>query len=270
MAITHPHFILGSFAGVPRLVKEKPFPVLRGEIVNAVTAFAPVYVKLLPRPLANVEAVCAWLAHEVALPLPRPVCAIVHRRLTTRLCAWPYGSSARAYCFGTQEIPLALRLRDIDNTQYGQSEQLLSGWRDCLRVGIFDELISNDDRNNGNILVDAQKRLWIIDHSRALRAGGQSAFSDPMLPFENALLRRFAGLAPAHRHALRSKIVADCTQLSSAAARIPYDDLDVRGEAREAIEKFIDTRARHLAALVLARLGISELPIGDQLRAGLH
>ena len=34
---------------------------------------------------------------------------------------------------------------------------------------IFDQLIQNDDRNAGNILIDADWNLWLIDHTRAFR-----------------------------------------------------------------------------------------------------
>ena len=34
---------------------------------------------------------------------------------------------------------------------------------------LFDNLIFNDDRNQGNILYDAEWKLWMIDHTRAFR-----------------------------------------------------------------------------------------------------
>lgn len=37
------------------------------------------------------------------------------------------------------------------------------------RVRFFDYLIDNTDRNKGNILIDRQWRIWMIDHSRAFR-----------------------------------------------------------------------------------------------------
>jgi hypothetical protein len=36
-------------------------------------------------------------------------------------------------------------------------------------VRIFDQLIYNVDRNLGNLLIDKQWRVWMIDHSRAFR-----------------------------------------------------------------------------------------------------
>ncbi|BCS35532.1 hypothetical protein TBR22_A47650 [Luteitalea sp. TBR-22] len=34
---------------------------------------------------------------------------------------------------------------------------------------VFDELIANTDRNQGNLLIDRHWKLWLIDHSRAFR-----------------------------------------------------------------------------------------------------
>ncbi|BCS35537.1 hypothetical protein TBR22_A47700 [Luteitalea sp. TBR-22] len=34
---------------------------------------------------------------------------------------------------------------------------------------VFDELIANVDRNQGNMLIDTRWRLWLIDHSRSFR-----------------------------------------------------------------------------------------------------
>lgn len=208
-----------------------------------------------------VEVVCAWLAREIGLPLPLPAIIQVHRARVERLFPWPYGSMTSAQCYGTQEILRALPLQAVENARSGQYEHLLRGWKDCLRVGIFDELIANDDRNKGNLLLDAYRVLWIIDHSRALRSGGQTPFSDPLLPFENPLLNYLATYTPAQRSAFYPQIIADCAQLSSAAARIPYSDLGVDGQIRVDIERFLDERSRRLTALVFSRLGISELPL---------
>ena len=38
---------------------------------------------------------------------------------------------------------------------------------DVIRV--FDQLIANTDRNAGNLIIDKQWRVWIIDHTRAFR-----------------------------------------------------------------------------------------------------
>ena len=35
---------------------------------------------------------------------------------------------------------------------------------------VFDQLIDNTDRNLGNLVIDNQWRLWMIDHTRAFRS----------------------------------------------------------------------------------------------------
>ncbi len=36
---------------------------------------------------------------------------------------------------------------------------------------VFDQLISNQDRNLGNVVIDKSWNIWLIDHTRAFRAG---------------------------------------------------------------------------------------------------
>ena len=43
-------------------------------------------------------------------------------------------------------------------------------WNAQLHIlRVFDELIANTDRNQGNMLIDKRWKLWLIDHSRAFR-----------------------------------------------------------------------------------------------------
>ena len=45
-------------------------------------------------------------------------------------------------------------------------------WRWMMQwqvVRIFDNLIYNEDRNRGNIMIEPSWRLWMIDHTRAFR-----------------------------------------------------------------------------------------------------
>ena len=44
-------------------------------------------------------------------------------------------------------------------------------WSDQLNiVRVFDQLIYNTDRNQGNLLITPEWKLWLIDHTRAFRA----------------------------------------------------------------------------------------------------
>jgi hypothetical protein len=45
-----------------------------------------------------------------------------------------------------------------------------SRWSEQIHVmRVFDELIANTDRNQGNLLIDKNWKLWFIDHTRAFR-----------------------------------------------------------------------------------------------------
>ena len=47
-------------------------------------------------------------------------------------------------------------------------------WRRQLQeMYIFDDLIGNIDRNLGNLLIDGDWKLWLIDHSRAFQQGDE-------------------------------------------------------------------------------------------------
>ena len=51
-------------------------------------------------------------------------------------------------------------LKVLDRRRWGLERQLMY---------LFDNLIYNDDRNQGNILYDPEWKLWMIDHTRAFR-----------------------------------------------------------------------------------------------------
>jgi hypothetical protein len=59
---------------------------------------------------------------------------------------------------------------------------------------IFDELIQNTDRNQGNILWTRDWTLWMIDHTRAFRLGNALINPDHLARCERALLEQLRGL----------------------------------------------------------------------------
>ncbi len=56
--------------------------------------------------------------------------------------------------------------RRREGAEHPDPEQLR---RQYQMMGIFDNLIHNDDRHEGNILLDSNGKLWMIDHTRAFR-----------------------------------------------------------------------------------------------------
>ncbi len=69
-------------------------------------------------------------------------------------------------------------LKDVDQTKVPHP---LDWAKQVCRQRIFDNLIANIDRNAGNLLVDDQWNLILIDHSRA--------FASDKMPFEKQMTR---------------------------------------------------------------------------------
>jgi len=59
---------------------------------------------------------------------------------------------------------------------------------------VFDELIQNKDRNQGNILWTSDWTMWLIDHTRAFRTGKELLKPAQLARCERGLLERLRGL----------------------------------------------------------------------------
>lgn len=71
-------------------------------------------------------------------------------------------------------------------------------WSSQVQVmRVFDELIANTDRNQGNMLIDADWKLWLIDHSRAFRTSGELKKPAGVKRCERALLEKMKTLTRA-------------------------------------------------------------------------
>ena len=62
---------------------------------------------------------------------------------------------------------------------------------------VFDALIQNVDRNQGNMLWTSDWKLWLIDHTRAFRLGTKLEKPDNLTRCDGALLDRLRGLTKA-------------------------------------------------------------------------
>ena len=70
-----------------------------------------------------------------------------------------------------------------------------SRWNDQLRaIRVFDQLIDNVDRNQGNILITNTWRLWAIDHTRAFRYSKTPRNPANVTPVVPAVLERLKAL----------------------------------------------------------------------------
>jgi hypothetical protein len=61
---------------------------------------------------------------------------------------------------------------------------------------VFDELIQNRDRNQGNILWTSDWTMWLIDHTRAFRLGKSLLKPELLARCDRALLERLKALTP--------------------------------------------------------------------------
>jgi len=59
---------------------------------------------------------------------------------------------------------------------------------------VWDELIQNKDRNQGNILWTKDWTLWLIDHTRAFRSGGSLLKPDELVRIDRALFDKLKQL----------------------------------------------------------------------------
>ena len=59
---------------------------------------------------------------------------------------------------------------------------------------LFDELIQNRDRNQGNIMWSSDSKMWMIDHTRAFRLGRDLQFPENLTRVERALFEKLRTL----------------------------------------------------------------------------
>jgi hypothetical protein len=71
-----------------------------------------------------------------------------------------------AYTWWVDDVKMSEKDRLAKKTSTPDAE----AWnRQMLVVRVFDQLIFNVDRNLGNLLIDSEWRIWMIDHTRAFK-----------------------------------------------------------------------------------------------------
>jgi hypothetical protein len=78
---------------------------------------------------------------------------------------------------------------------YGPNPTRTIGYMGVMLV--FDELIQNRDRNEGNMLWTKDWRLWMIDHTRAFRTGKDLRSPNALLRCERSLFEKMKTLTAA-------------------------------------------------------------------------
>jgi len=173
---------------------------------------------------------------------------------------WPFGSEEDRLCFGTAALPFAQAVRLQDQgpallaAMYGLDTQLLG------KIALFDELIGNDDRHDGNLLLTARREINLIDHDRAIGGTGLGLFSTVPPPGPNRLLQMVRGLPLADRAALKAPLREFCAACVNAVFRLPYVDIVNDEELREPMRLYLESRAEQLLDTLERTLGIPDLP----------
>jgi hypothetical protein len=249
-------FPVRSLARPWRVVKIEPDAVLDAALAWN-NPFERGYVKLGMETGRSIEAVCAWIAQDAGLPCPAARFVQVSRTNTPPGCPWKLGDVNKVIVFATVAIEGALQLTKIDSDLL--SQKLLT-WKSLESAAVFDQLIANDDRSDGNMLMDPTGKLWLIDHGRALGAAGHPIFSsDPTPSVRNFLLDKIARQSLADRMKRREKLMAACVTLAACVPRVPYDSLLVRPDTASQINSFLTQRASRLQAMVFDNVGLPSL-----------
>ncbi|VBO96129.1 HipA family kinase [Burkholderia pseudomallei] len=237
-------------------------PVVQAGIhVTVRTGTVDAYVKLLKPKAFVAESVSAWLALRVELPIPTPFWVTVHRRLVANVLQWPFGSKETHLCFGSAAVENALALRLAGRTdgalgRYGLDNVLLG------KIALFDELIGNDDRHDGNLLVTFDRSVFLIDHERALGGTGLGLFSSdpPLAP--NRLLERVRLLPASERMSLVKPLREFCATCERAVWTVPYETLVEDVAMRAMVQDYLQRRAEKLRDTLEDMLGIGDLLSG--------
>jgi hypothetical protein len=119
-----------------------------------------------------------------------------------------------------EEVRVKKKLRAPDPVSFGRQIQIMR---------IFDELIQNVDRNQGNAMWDRNWKLWMVDHTRAFRTGRELRKPQDLVSCERGLLD---GLRRLTAEALAAAVGSNLTRL----------ELDAVMARRDLIVKHYETR----------------------------
>lgn len=61
-------------------------------------------------------------------------------------------------------------------------------------VRVFDQLIANDDRNGGNLIIDKSWRVWMIDHTRTFRTPKEISMIGGLTQIDRSVLSNLKSL----------------------------------------------------------------------------
>ena len=96
---------------------------------------------------------------------------------------------------GTMQLWIEDAMTEQDRRESGTAPPLQIEWmRQQQTMRLFDALIYNFDRNQGNMLIDADWKLWFIDHTRSFHRSAEVPKLDRLVWVERGLWRRLQEL----------------------------------------------------------------------------
>ncbi len=119
----------------------------------------------------------------------------------------------------------------IDNVQMDEKERLKRKATDpdpqryakqLAIMKVWDELIQNRDRNQGNIQYTTEWKMWLIDHTRAFRTGTKLQAPEKVGRVDRVFLSRLRALTP---DALSKAVGSSLTRLEQDALMARRDAL---------------------------------------------
>jgi len=84
--------------------------------------------------------------------------------------------------------------KKLKSQPYGRNPVRTLGYLSVMRV--FDELIQNRDRNQGNLLWTSDFTMWLIDHTRAFRLGKTLLKPEQLTRCDRGLLEKLRAITP--------------------------------------------------------------------------
>jgi hypothetical protein len=86
-------------------------------------------------------------------------------------------------------------LVEVERRDKGIKPPATDNWVNQLNaIRVFDQLIYNTDRNQGNLLITPEWRVWMIDHTRAFRVHKTLLKPDALKRIDGRLLNALKGL----------------------------------------------------------------------------
>jgi hypothetical protein len=96
---------------------------------------------------------------------------------------------------GTLQIWIENAMMEVDRLEGRIMPPDTAYWsRQHQVLKLFDQLIYNDDRNLGNLLIDKGWNLWFIDHTRSFRIYGKLARPEKILSCERDIWEKLQSL----------------------------------------------------------------------------